>query len=476
MNRDNWAVAVYDFYRLWASRCSAPLPRDLDPSNRLEGHTVRVDNNRVETLCGKIDEVADRYRLPVDWLAAVTCEAGAAQPLCCGTLSSIDMMQGNAQAAVLLAFTIGRSEGVVLPAAANVELVEVLLATYMTWDQRRDVVRAIYSSQVRSVLSERERPDPTGGPIISLGTPVSSVTRAQQLASLAIADALADVIMEAGWQADIPGHHISPDIPREGRAQVAREHTSRSSLAYAGALVGVDSHLARRGLGYAVARAESSAAAVLLLPAELEPSGFARVFRDRFAHREEGVYADVVDAQSHLRAFLRDHSACIMQRHERILRYRVRLEDLSKQLTRRLATVDLGAVAVNALTPAQADFLASDPIHLGQALPWELEQLARLVGMSAELLRKLVLWDAQGLPSASASAVARGSRSTANDSRLRLEYTAFAAARQLHPAEPARWLQLWDEHMGHAVAGGTAARRGRTDAMDWISVYHRRFG
>lgn len=477
----DWDVlpdTVVEFYTLWAGRCSASLPGEQDPAARFAGQRFLVDADRVRTLCVRLGVKAGRYRLPADEFAALTCEANAAQPLRCTTLSAADMAVMNAQAATMLAFTLARRDEVYLPVVeASAELVQVLTAAYMSQDQRRDVVRAIYSEQVRPVLSERERPDPADGPIVSFGTPITAVSRLQQLASLDVADALADVVAEHGWQADIPGHHINPEVSGEGRLQVAREVTSRSALSYASAFVAVDSHMARRGLGYAVAQAESFGAAVLLLPGELEPGGFARVFRDRFAHREEGVYSDVADAQAILRVFLRDHTACITQRHERVLRYRVRLEDLSKKLTRQLATVDLRAVATDALTSAEAQFVASDPIHLGQAHPWELDALARLVGMSADVLKSLVLLD-NGRPvqSSPRPTLVAGRGAAPSDARLLGAYAAFAAARQLRAGEPTHWLQLWDEYMEQAVATGTAAKRGRSDAMDWTGAYQRRFG
>ena len=330
----------------------------------------------------------------VDELAALTCEASAAAPLQSAHLSSADLADLNTGAALMLAYVIGRRVGVHVPILeAGDELVQALTATYMSREQRRDVVRAIYSDQVRAVLAERDRPDPADGPIASLGTPITAVTRTQQRDSLRVADALAEVVREFGWQPDIPGHAIDPAVPGEDRSQVAREITSRSSLLYASAFVGIDSHLGRRGLGFAVRQAEGAGSPVLLLPRGVEEYGFARVFRERFAHREEVVVDDLTSAQTSLRAFLRGHTPCIVARHRRVVGYRTGLEALSRQLTRQLATVDLALVAKRGLTPAGAHFLVSDPIHLGQSQPWELEELALLLGTQPDLLKRLVLLD-----------------------------------------------------------------------------------
>lgn len=470
----NWQEQVDDvvaFYTTWASHCITALPAG-DPAPRLAGRNVRVARDRIVTLCTRMDAKTASAHLTVDDLVELTCEATAAQPLVCSQLGTHDMAVLNAEASLILARTLARVARVSLPGAdADEELVEALTVDFMDSLQRRDVVRAIYATQPRTPLSERERPDPQAGPIVSFGTPISAVTHDEQQQSVQIADELAVVVVqEFGWQADIPGHAIDPNVLGDGNRQPSREFTSRSSLAYGSVFIGVNSHLGRRGLGYAVRQAETCGAPVLLLPATLEPFGFARVFPDRFAHREEVVFEDIEHAQAALRTFLHAHTDRIAARHERVLTYRRRLETLSRQLVRKLATVDLRAVANQDLTASEAQFLASDPIHLGQAQPWELDDLARLVGADADTLKRLV-YIGPGSSTVRRPRPAPGR----SDSRLVTEMSAFAAARELREGTPQRWLQLLDEYFEQVLTQGTAAKRGRPDAQDWIDAYQRRF-
>jgi len=470
--------------RTIATMLGHPLPVACDAEPELAGRSLAVDVRAVGKLHNRLAHQIPKTGTAADGWATIALETHIAGTIVCRDLHAQLLRQVNACAAALVTNVLRRAQSLGTFSDETLSAIqEALLATYMTNEQLFEVLVMLCEGDHGAGGSfVRPRPDPENGPIISIGTPISFVEPNQQEDALGVASAVQEAIETIGYQVDVPGRFIHPS-GYTNQSLVDRDITARAALACASAFLGIDAQNSRRGMGFAVALMESMGAPVLLMPGGVEEYVFARVFGGRLAHREEVIYDSADEAASHATRFLRDHEACIMERHRMVTDARSRLGSTANRLAIRLNAIDKAIFSTMPLTEAKARFLSDDPVHLAQTLPWELKFLARAVGenpveLAAEVyavpMSRVRSLGASGAP---AKAVPPP-HSRRNDEVVltQREYRAFRAAGATHPGwVDEKGLQLLDEYMEAALSDKTAARRKRTDDMDWIAAYERRF-
>lgn len=467
----------------------------------MEDRDIWVSEGATRMLAQRLAQDMPRARTEADRLHCIMMLTYEHEPLRISGAAPVQQRHAAATVAVYLTNTIARRYGLTLLGVTVEEYVLALTGGYMDHAQRFDAVRNLCRSGEQAlVTADRPRPDPEDGPIVSVGTPISFVTKAQQLASLEVADQVEDVINNHGMQADVPGRHIHPGVNYPDADLMDRDRTARAALAVAVGFIGIDAHLSRRGMGFAVSQMESLGAPVLLMPKKIEAFVFARVFGSRLSHREEAIYDDPADAARHADAFLRDHEACMRERHADVINARGELRRVAGNLRRRLDAVDKTLFGQSRMSETRARYLVSDPAHLDSAHRWELLALSTMLDVPYELLAATVFrFDAGAarqptLPTPLSvvrptQGDGRGGRGSRSDARgfyrggsqgglSELEWEAFRAAPTLHPQwNHANGFILLDEYIQSVSPKQTAARgKRRTDARDWMAAYVERFG
>jgi hypothetical protein len=308
--------------------------------------------------------------------------------------------QLNVYGAIMLATVQARQVGLDLLGCDALALEKTLTASHLSDIEREDRLRR-ECQHFLTILPGKPRPRPDLClPIVYIGTPITLVGTVMHSQYVDIAEQVASVVEDYGFQADVPGRYIKPEESLPVGVDTV-DAVSHSTLAYSSAFIGVGAESASHGMGYAVRGIEDQGAPTLIL--NRGPTPFARVYGGSMAHRKETLYDDATEAVTAARDFLHSNQGQIRENHKHLVQTVDQLSVPLADILELLLTLDPAPFVARPMNFARAHFRLSDPIHYMHAQPWEIAALAEALGVPEQRLANLQRLTDQTPPAAPAS-------------------------------------------------------------------------
>ncbi|WP_459723415.1 hypothetical protein [Actinophytocola sp. KF-1] len=302
--------------------------------------------------------------------------------------SSTNERSWTVGAAILCTELLMRRSGVSITGFPSSELIAHLVHADLNSEaEHQAILQLCHDIKVTRHLL-RPRPTELHAPIIYIATPISAIahTAHSELVHLSLI-AAATITKKFGWQVDLPGRYIQPGDLIEIDRQT-RDEQADSALAYASGFIAICVEKGRRGMGYAVRRAEDMGAPTLLLT-HGEFDGFARIYGGSISRRTELNYDDACDLVTHVTRFCSINRRQILARHSQLVHAQRAREPL-KKLSLKLENTTTRSFQHKQLTPTRASYILSDPIHFVHVQTWELRELSLILNVPETYLESLL--------------------------------------------------------------------------------------